>query len=46
MEKKSQKKRSEIDSKYKWSIEDLFQKDEDWKKEYELTKELISKVSK
>jgi len=45
MEKKRQKKRNEIESKYKWAITDLFQKDEDWKKEFKLTEELISKVS-
>ena len=44
MEKKSQKKRNEIDSKYKWSIENLFQNDEDWKKEFKLTQELILNI--
>lgn len=41
-----QKKRSEIDNKYKWAIEDIYQNDSDWQKEFDLTKELIESVSK
>jgi oligoendopeptidase F len=44
MEKKKTLKRSELETEHKWAIEDLFQKDEDWKKEYEQTKELIVKL--
>ncbi len=46
MEKKSQKKRFEVESKYKWAIEDLFQKDDDWREEFKVTKELITSGSK
>ncbi len=46
MEKSRQKKRNEIDNRYKWAIEDLFQNDDAWKKEYDLTKDLISKVNR
>ncbi|MGB8455004.1 MAG: oligoendopeptidase F [Anaerocolumna sp.] len=45
MEKKKIKKRNEVDSKYKWAIEDLFPNDEEWKKEYALTKDLIPAIS-
>ena len=41
-----QKKRNEIDNKYKWAIEDLFQNDDDWMKELEETKGLIKDISK
>ena len=41
-----QKKRNEIDSKYKWAIEDLLLSDEDWMKELEETKGLIKDISK
>ncbi|SHK01195.1 oligoendopeptidase F [Anaerocolumna jejuensis DSM 15929] len=44
MEQVKLKKRSEMDSKYKWSIEDLFANDELWKEEYIRTKEEIEKV--
>ncbi len=46
MEKKKLKKRNEVDSKYKWAIDDLFQNDDDWKKEYVLTKDLIPEISR
>lgn len=45
MEKSRQKKRNEIENRHKWAIEDLFQNDNAWKEEYDLTKELISKVN-
>lgn len=45
MDKKRQLRREEVDKKYKWAIEDLFQTDEEWKAEYQLTKELMTKVS-
>ncbi|BCJ95462.1 oligoendopeptidase F [Anaerocolumna cellulosilytica] len=45
MEKKVLK-RNEVEAAHKWAIEDLFQKDEDWKQEYEQTKELIVKLGK
>lgn len=41
-----QKKRSEIDNKYKWAIEDIFSNDDAWKKELQETKELINDLSK
>jgi oligoendopeptidase F len=44
MESKKQKKRNEIENKHKWAIIDLFRNDEDWKKEFELTKDLIVKI--
>lgn len=44
MEQKRLKKRNEIDKIYKWAIEDLFHSDDDWKKEYKLTEELVTKV--
>lgn len=44
MENTKLKKRSELDSKCKWAIEDLFPNDEEWKKEFDLTKELIPKI--
>ncbi|WMJ87926.1 oligoendopeptidase F [Anaerocolumna sp. MB42-C2] len=45
MEKIKLKKRNEVDPKYKWAIEDLYPNDEEWKKEYAFTKELIPKIS-
>lgn len=45
MDKKRQLKREEVEKQYKWAIEDLFQTDEEWKAEYQLTKELMKKVS-
>lgn len=45
MDKKRQLRREEVDKKNKWAIEDLFQTDEEWKAEYQLTKELMTKVS-
>ncbi len=45
MDNKKQLKRSEVAEQFKWAISDLFQTDEEWKEEYELTKKLISKVS-
>lgn len=44
MEQVKLKKRSEMDSAYKWSIEDLFTNDELWKEEYIKTKEEIEKI--
>lgn len=37
--------RDEINPKDKWAIEDLFQNDDDWKKEYVKAKELSEKLS-
>lgn len=45
MENKKLKKRKEADSNYKWAIEDLFPNDAEWKKEFDLTRELIPKIS-
>ncbi len=44
MEQTTLKKRSEVNSEYKWSIEDLFANDELWKEEYSKTKNKIEKV--
>ncbi|BCK00286.1 oligoendopeptidase F [Anaerocolumna chitinilytica] len=44
MEQVTLKKRSEVNSENKWSIEDLFANDELWKEEYSKTKEEIEKV--
>lgn len=44
MEQVTLKKRNEVDSENKWSIEDLFANDELWKEEYSKTKEEIEKV--
>lgn len=41
-----QKKRSEIDNKYKWAIEDIFSDDNAWKKELEESRELMKELSK
>ncbi len=46
MEKKKLKKRTEVESKYKWAIEDLIPNDEEWKKEFALTKDLISQIGR
>ncbi len=46
MEKKKLKKRNEVESNYRWAIEDLFPNDEEWKKEYDLTKALIPEIVK
>ncbi len=45
MDNKKQLKREEVPEQFKWAISDLFQTDEEWKEEYQLTKKLISKVS-
>lgn len=45
MDKKRQLKRAQVEKQYKWAIEDLFQTDDEWKAEYQLTKKLITKVS-
>lgn len=37
-------KREEVNSKYKWAIEDLYKSDDDWKKEFEQLKELSKKL--
>lgn len=39
------KKRSEIDQKYKWAIEDLYVSDEAWEKDYDLLKTMAEKVN-
>jgi oligoendopeptidase F len=44
MDKNKLNKRNELDTKYKWAIEDLFHNDEEWKKEFDFTKDLITKV--
>jgi oligoendopeptidase F len=41
-----QKKRSEIDNKYKWAIEDIFSNDNAWIKELEEAKELMNEIGK
>lgn len=41
-----QKKRSEIDSKFKWAIEDLYKCDSDWEAELEETKALAKNLEK
>jgi oligoendopeptidase F len=46
MENKKLKKRNQIESQFKWAIEDLFPNDEAWKKEYDLTKGFIDEISK
>lgn len=38
------KKRNEVDAKFKWAIEDIYQNDDQWKAEFEETKELLAKV--
>jgi oligoendopeptidase F len=45
MDKKQLKKRSDVENKYKWAIEDMFANEEDWKKEYAQTKDLIPVIS-
>jgi len=40
----SQKKRNEIDDKFKWSIDNLFETDEKWSKEYERLELEIPKI--
>ena len=40
-----QKKRSEIDNKYKWAIEDIYSDDNAWKKELEEAKELMKEIN-
>lgn len=45
MDKIQLKKRSEVESRHKWAIEDLFASEEDWKKEYAQTKDLIPVIS-
>lgn len=37
-------KREEVNSKYKWAIEDLYKSDDDWKKEFEQLKQLSKKL--
>ncbi|MDF2800292.1 MAG: yjbG [Anaerocolumna sp.] len=44
MESKVLLKRDQIESKYKWAIEDLFPSDEAWKTELDSTKVLMDKV--
>lgn len=44
MESKVLLKRDQIETKYKWAIEDLFPNDDAWKKELESTKVLMEKV--
>lgn len=38
-------KRSEVDKKFTWAIEDLYASDDLWQKEYEQIKEMLPKVS-
>lgn len=38
------KKRSDIDEKYKWKLEDIYASEEDWEKEFDITKNLIKDV--
>ncbi len=38
-------KRSEVDQRFTWAIEDLYASDELWQKEYEKIKEILPKVS-
>ncbi len=38
-------KRSEVDVKYTWAIEDLYPNDEMWQKEYEMLKEMLPKAA-
>lgn len=38
---KSLPKRSEVDTKYTWAIEDLYASDEQWQKEYDKVKEML-----
>lgn len=42
---KRNKKRSEIDHKYKWAIEDLYANDQLWQQEYEKVEELADKLA-
>ncbi|MFU0826882.1 MAG: Oligoendopeptidase F [Lachnoclostridium sp.] len=44
MENTKLRKRNEIDSKFKWAIEDLFPNDEEWRKEFDLVKKLIPEI--
>ncbi|MBB2183651.1 oligoendopeptidase F [Lachnospiraceae bacterium MD1] len=44
-EKKSLPKRSEVDVRYTWAIEDLYVSDEQWQKEYEKIKEMLPKAA-
>ncbi len=39
------KERSETEEKYKWSVNDIYQDDSCWKKDYDDTKKLISKAA-
>jgi oligoendopeptidase F len=43
-EKKNLPKRSEVDHKFTWAIEDLYASDDLWQKEYEKLKELLPKA--
>lgn len=42
---KSLPKRSEVDEKFTWAIEDLYTNDEMWQKEYDKIKEMLSRVT-
>lgn len=42
---KRNKKRSEIDNKFKWAIEDLYKNDEQWQKEYEKVEQLSEQLA-
>lgn len=44
MENKVLLKRDQVETKYKWAIEDLFTNEDEWKKEYESTKLLLDQV--
>jgi oligoendopeptidase F len=43
-ENKTLPKRSEVDERFTWAIEDLYASDEQWKKEYDKLKEMIPSV--
>lgn len=45
METKKLPKRSEVEEKYKWRIEDLYANDDAWQSEYDKMKELLEKAS-
>lgn len=44
-ENKNLPKRSEVEKKYTWAIEDLYASDEQWKSEYDKVKEMLPKVT-
>lgn len=44
-ENKNLPKRSEVDKKYTWAIEDLYPNDQKWKEEYDKVQQLLAKAS-